>query len=172
MLDIRNARISDADFITATWLRNYRNAPFVKDIPNKAYFYYQHKLIEALFDRCDEKKVVYDGSRVVDTEDGTFLATGDTQFIKAWIVADATTEGLIVHYIYVRPEFRRQGLATELINYLLDKYDLSAVFYTHKSPMMVMRNLGLSQKARDRGYIYHPYLAFTTIAHGWEASGS
>lgn len=52
----------------------------------------------------------------------------DPWLIMGWIAVEALPTGLILHYLYVKDAFKRQGIATALIKRALP---LSPVYYTH-----------------------------------------
>lgn len=124
--------IGDArSLIFATWLKSYQaNSAFVRHIPRDVFFRHHHDVIERLLERGATVK----------------LATlpDDPSTVFGWSV---TSPGA-VHYVYVKPDFRRYGIATALLAHVKRPFT-----YSHST--YVTRDL---HKHLD-GCIYNPYEA-------------
>jgi GNAT superfamily N-acetyltransferase len=84
--------------VYATWLRSYQAAsPQTKHVPREIYFREHHKVLDGIFARSPTIK----------------LATmpDDSNVVFGW----AVTENDTVHYVYVKPDFRRYGIARALL---------------------------------------------------------
>lgn len=95
--------------VYATWLRSYQAAsPQTKHIPREIYFREHHKVLDRIFARAPTIK----------------LATmpDDSNVVFGW----AVTEGDVVHYCYVKPDFRRYGIARALLAHVQRPFT-----YTH-----------------------------------------
>lgn len=75
-------------------MRSFETSEFARSIPAGAYHYHQHALAERLLRDCT--------FRVAIAADGVFLG---------WSV----TRPALVHYVYVKPHFRRMGIGRALI---------------------------------------------------------
>lgn len=86
-LPTRDMTITDRRFVVATWARSARYGLRVPE---------RFRLVDRILD---------DGARVL------VMAT-DERTVHAWLACDVD----IMHYVYVAPELRRNGLASALIN--------------------------------------------------------
>lgn len=124
--------IGDAkSLIYATWLRSYHSASLrTKTIPKDTFFREHHKVIDRILDRPETKV------RLAVMPD-------DPSVVFGW----AVTEGPdVVHYVYVKPSFRKYGIARALLS------GISAPFtYTHET--FVLRDL----YPRLEGCGFNPY---------------
>lgn len=91
---IRDAR----PLVFATWLRSFQaTSDLGKKLPRDAFFASHHRVIERILAR---------GATVT-----LAVLPDDTSVVFGWSV----TEGNVVHYVYVKPDFRKFGLATALL---------------------------------------------------------
>jgi hypothetical protein len=155
---MRRARSGDIPFITNSWLKSFRDAPYVTSCPNNVYFGSQHRLIEQLIPRS----VVL----VACNED-------DPDQILGWIAAEVLAlnaedesqgKGLVIHYCYVKRTFRQVGLARRLWATLVTTEEPVVTMYTHRT--MACKRLGLTQ----RGIVYNPYAAVLRVETNCEAA--
>lgn len=145
----RRANVDDVPFITSSWLRSYRNSDEVKGTPNGQYYHYQHKLIEALIPRSI---VIV----VANREDSTH--------ILGWAVAELTDQALLLHYVYIKNDFREQGIASQLIQFMEGVEKPPAWITTHRTHGLRR----LEKRAEDRCPMFHNrYLAFVKLEDGW-----
>lgn len=87
---------SDVDFILASWLRSYRLSPLVQEIAKDIYFREQNRI----------------ANRLLVASDVTLLVSAeDPDTIIAWI----SSKNHWIHYLYVKHQFRRMGLAKRLV---------------------------------------------------------
>lgn len=95
---IRRPVPSDVEFMLKTWLREYRRA-VPRSFPDRLYYNEFQKVILALTRKSD--------ARVI-------CAADDSNFIAGFVVGNVYPEAqtAVVHFAYVRPPFRRSGLAT------------------------------------------------------------
>lgn len=105
----REEEPGDRDFILASWLRSYRLSETVKGVDKSLYYSGQNKL----------------ASRILAGSEVKILAASeDPKTIVAWMCYRFP----VIHYIYVKQDFRRMGLASRLLG---DPQKWAA--YTHKS---------------------------------------
>lgn len=154
LLKIRRGRAGkdnftgDVPFITNSWLKSFRDGAWVRGIPNKLYYYYHRRLIAELMDRS----VVL-----------VLCETRDEDQIVGWVCAERTDQALLVHYVYVKRDFRGHGFASKLMQVLVDAEQPAAVFYTHKT--FAVRDYRDRYKGKEdqwpmKDWIYCPYLLF------------
>lgn len=94
---IRPAKSTDINRIYSDWLRSYRqNSTSMKELPEKVFF--------------DEHRRVING--ILKT--GTVLVLADCadDYVVAGFIC---FESDVLHYIYVKKDFRKLGLASELM---------------------------------------------------------
>lgn len=101
---IRPAEPGDRGYIIDTWLQTYRPSPFARKLPDWAYWsrFGHVGLVEHLVDSPDTRIAV-----------ACLPEGGAWQY--GW-VAYTFVPGLIVHYLFVRQEFREQGLGRVLLD--------------------------------------------------------
>lgn len=141
---LRKGLARDVPFITSSWLRSFRDAPFVRGVPNNIFYYQHHKVLEHLIPRS----IVV----VACSED-------DPDLIVGWVCAELVDTALVVHYVYVKHDYRRMGVAKALLTFLVDAEKPPAVMYTHKTKAAIA--------AAPEGWMYNPYLIFR-LARDWE----
>lgn len=127
---IRLATPSDLNFIRDSWASSYRASPDVTDMDPELYKVEVRAYIEAvrrqgrIFVACDP-----------DAPDD----------IRGWVCCERPREknGLwLVHYVLVRPEWQRQGIATALLKPLRDNSPDGMLWATSYT-------IGLKRFARD-----------------------
>lgn len=144
MFIIREANESDHACIYATWLRSYRHSSsFARNVHEGVFFAQHHAIIEALLAQ----------SRVL-------IATieEDTSVILGWCCYEPgeSVAGLevpaVVHYVYVKPSFRKSGVASKL----LDGVVIDGAMYTHDT-----NHLRGYIGTKIRKMVFNPYAAMT-----------
>lgn len=96
---IRQAGPGDRGYLMDTWLQTYRASPFAKKLPDFAYWsdFGHVGLVES----------------IVNTVPGKVACLPDApEFIYGYAVSD----GHFLHYLFVRNEFRGQGLGRALLD--------------------------------------------------------
>lgn len=154
---LRPGENADINFIANSWLKSFRNADFVKGVPNKIYYNYHHKLLEELLPRC-EVRVACNAER--------------TDQILGWICGEVQGGALVVHFCYVKHPLRRLGIGKKLMESLRADHGDIPVVYTHKTrlfwqPPSEADQKSFRDKVHDWGFVYHPYLAYTGLPDGW-----
>jgi GNAT superfamily N-acetyltransferase len=134
-LVIRDSVPSDLDFIYNSWLTNYQATSFfAKKIKKHTFMKFHPVLLNALMNRPDVVVKI----------------AGDDEFsIYGWLVAEKHNDEYIVHYCYIRPEFRLLGIAKELLASLAIQQE--HIECTHWTP--VMNEI----QAKDDRFQYCPY---------------
>ena len=139
---LRPANKDDIGFLFNSWLKSYRNAKAVKEIPNEIYFSEHHKVIERILKNYD---VV-----IACNEE-------DRSQIYGFICAGYTDSVFTLHYLYVKHTFRNMGIAKALLNSYNHATDFAAI-YTHQTRTA-------ERLAERYNLIYHPYVAMDPEAY-------
>jgi hypothetical protein len=106
---LRDWKPSDRNFVIDSWVRSYRGSTSAL-IPESIYFDSQRRLINALLERCQITIAGFDE---------------DPDTILGW----ACTSSSAIHYVWVRPQFRKQGIAKAMLAQFIN----APAVYTHKS---------------------------------------
>lgn len=119
------------NLIFATWLRSYQTSSLMtKAIPKETFFGEHHKVIERILSRNPTVRLA--------------VIPDDQDVVLGWSV----TEPGIVHYVYVKPSFRKYGIARALLDHVERPF-----IYSHGT--YVTRDL---EKHLD-GCTFNPYEA-------------
>jgi len=102
--------IHDArNLIYATWLRCYEaNSLQSKNVPRDVFFAEHHGVIDRIFARNPEIKLA--------------VLPDDPSVVLGWAVTEPNT----VHFVYVKPTFRKYGIAKALLSHVRRPF-----MYTH-----------------------------------------
>lgn len=113
---VRPGTADDVDFIYATWLRSYRHSSaFAAPISNEIFFPSHHLIVERILARKSTSVYIA-------------CLPEDPQTIFGYLI----TEGFykpIIHFIYVKEAFRKQSIATILLQNA--KLDPNKCFFSH-----------------------------------------
>lgn len=121
--------------IFATWLKSYQNSSlFAKGIPREVFFAAHHKVIERILERAEVRLAVL---------------PDDPSVVFGWSV----TEPGLVHYVYVKPDFRKYGIAKSLLAHVAGE----PWSYSHST--YILRELR-ENRVIPESVIYNPYEAF------------
>lgn len=133
---IREMIKDDYPIIFNSWLKSY-SKEYVKhkNVPNAIYYQGQHRLIEHLL--ASSSALV-----AVDEE--------DDNIVLGYCVGSKIDDTFIVHYIYVKKDFRGMNIASSILRYAGVTPESNMV-YTHYTPS----GAALAQKFNA---IYHPYI--------------
>ena len=128
------------NFILNSWLTSYSKlSHFAKGIPSRYFFHHHHTLLAAILSHAECLVAV-------DQE--------DPNLYYGWIVFDPKTDPACVHYCYVKKNFRKLGIGTELLASTgIDTNEPWAV--THQTYAWTDQIQSHYNQA-----IYVPYLAF------------
>jgi hypothetical protein len=135
-LDFRPLAEDDYSFVKDAWMRCFRfGSTLTKEIPSDIYIPRHGALIDNLLHRCITELV---------------CLKEDPATILGFLVYERITKLNIIHFIYVKKDFRKMGLATALIANTKVDPDQSA--YTHRT----RANLWIDE--RYPKLIFDPYL--------------
>ncbi|MBU6278588.1 MAG: hypothetical protein KGN78_05035 [Actinomycetales bacterium] len=140
--------------IFATWLKSYQNSSlFAKGVPRETFFAQHHKVIERILERAevrlavlpDDPSVVF-GWSVTEPCQRISIVDRDAGIVRV-------TPESVVHYVYVKPDFRRYGIAKALLAHVAGE----PWRYSHST--YILRDLRENKVIPDT-VIYDPYEAF------------
>lgn len=104
LIQIRDKVPSDEDFIFDSWLNNYQATSYFAKRMKKQTFMKFHPLI---------------ANAIMRRPTTVCKIAGDADFtIFGYIIAEPDPEAPVVHYVYVRPEYQRLGIARRLFEAL------------------------------------------------------
>jgi hypothetical protein len=97
LVNIRDLNQNDESFIYSSWLRSYRNSPQMKTLSNDVYYSNHKRVVESLLKNSTVKILcsVEDPSHIF----GFFSYSNN-----------------ILHFLYVKYNYRKMGLATHLFS--------------------------------------------------------
>ena len=134
-VEVRAVIDADIPFIFNSWLKAFRNARAVSEISQNVYFSEQHKLIEKLLSRG--KTLVISNSN-------------DPATIYGYICYEYVQNIFVLHFVYIKHDFRTLGLFTELMKATSNDFS-SLGMYSHKTR--------IGHLLEDKyNLIYHPYI--------------
>lgn len=112
------------NLIYATWLRSYEASSLqTKLIPREQFFAGHHRVLDRIFARAPQVRLA--------------VMPEDPDIVFGWLVR----EGATLHYVYVKPSFRRYGIARALVG------DEPWNTYTHHT--YPLRDFALAGKVFD-----------------------
>lgn len=137
-VSIRVAELADIPFIFNSWLKSYRDAPAVKNVPNTIYFSEHHKVIEHILNAKGLMILVA-------------CNPDDRDQICGYIVGELSENDSIVHWLYCKHPFRKMGIGRALEAAFLDLAPAKqALTYTHMSKIS-------DRIQRLKSYTFNPY---------------
>jgi ribosomal protein S18 acetylase RimI-like enzyme len=133
---VRTARKSDIKFVLDSWSKSYRTSPWAGVVPNNKW----HDLIRDLITQLVARGAVI------------HVAADDTNddHILGWVCTEKRGNEMVLHYAWVRPEKRAQGIATRLIDESTDRPSECKWFYTCRTNL----SRGITQ-----GMVFAPAIA-------------
>lgn len=128
---IRADTEDDRNFILSSWLRSFRNnGDWPRHIDSATYYANHQSIIQRLLVLCDVRVA---------------CAADDENLILGWCCVD----GSIVHYVFVKEQYRKLGIAKALLSGLEDKAE-----YTHWTRIIK----DLDHAGKLLGLRYNPYI--------------
>jgi GNAT superfamily N-acetyltransferase len=122
---IRPFREDDAGFVLSSWLKSYATSAWAKSVTD-----------QALWDKRRASTLYWNGHHALVSailrRPGTLISVAaweeDADVLAGWMCQERRHDAVLLHYLYVRERFRRNGIATELAKALPER-----VLYTHRS---------------------------------------
>lgn len=131
--DLALSPMEDADwrFVSDAWQRSYRDSPAAGVVPNHLWAGVMLELLEGLRDRGMEVLVLHSSAR--------------RDVLVGFVATERVHSGTALHYLYVKRDFRRRGLAAALLTRAALP---SNVITTHSTPAgeRLLRRVRLSVK--------------------------
>ena len=137
-VEVREATPDDRGFIVQAWLRGYQRSPEVEVLTGPEYSPAQRDLINRILAR-GQAWIIF--NREIPTQYFGFVVSE----------RDSSLEVAVVHWVYVKKEFRDLGLARALL--LRATGAAKTIYYTHRAPRRADE-----EKLRKRGARFNPYL--------------
>lgn len=150
MFTIRAATHDDRPLIFATWLRAYRHGShFPRKIPESIFFEAHHDVVEELLDRSCV--------RVATPPDDPDVILGWSALETLEPRPEDPTSPVVVHFCYVKPPFRRSGVARALLGATVEGCQElgGTVFYSHETFALKVDRLA----EIVGGWSFNPYAA-------------
>lgn len=102
-IQTRNVSESDKPFVFSSWLRHYKNRSyFAKRIRNSIFYKWHHLIVE----------------RALSADTSVAMIAhpeGEPDVILGFVVGEKTQDGDVLHFVYVKPAFRKMGIGRHLI---------------------------------------------------------
>lgn len=116
-LTLRHARNSDYIFILSNYQKSFRNSQFAGIIRNNQYYSVMKNTLDDLLAR---------GARCVIACDKL-----DSDNLVGFILFETTNTVPVIHYLFVKPDFRENGIAGYLLHSAAPEFE--PFLYTHKT---------------------------------------
>jgi hypothetical protein len=160
--EIRQIEKADLKYVCQSWLYDYQESPEM-DMPglvNDDYFGYQHKLIDDIIPRASKGRTAY-----------ICCEPGKKHLYRGWLIAEAYDGLPVVHFIKVKKQAMRQGVATALMARFYEDFGYSKnqnCVYTHSSKDIRRHRWLQTKMTRDYNAVYLPWFKYTLAKPGWE----
>lgn len=144
---LRPVRSEDVALITNSWLTSYRDSCHVWGVPDRSYYWCEHKILEKLIPR----------SAVV-----VACLEEDPNVILGWVAYEIAEGGvMVIHYMYVKKPFRALKIATKLFQEVWKiEQEPGVVIFTARTK----HSWGIyNDKLKDMNrplWVYNPYLRY------------
>lgn len=103
-VDIRLMRPADLEFVMRSWLNAYKHASsFARRIKNSVYYKWHHKIITGILLRKTTLTYVA-------------VLREDSDTILGFLTFEEFDNEQVVHFCYVKKDFRKMGLCRSLLN--------------------------------------------------------
>ena len=97
----RTPNSKDIPFIYSTWLKSYRNSDIAKNLSNDTYYHHHRNIVNEILTK--------DNVAITVICDET-----DHDQIYGYVVAEILAGSFIIHYVYVKYNFRKLKLLSQL----------------------------------------------------------
>jgi hypothetical protein len=156
LANYRSPTPDDLQFIMSSWLHSNRNSDFANYINNDTYYKLHEPLIKVLI----AASMV---TMICDKE--------DPSHVYGYAVYELPNDKLILHYIYIKFNYRNMGLAKQCLQTIYPLFGETDCYLTHidrtmtrvsqdsitKEPL-VKRNSAFIKKREKYKLNYNPYL--------------
>lgn len=134
---LRHIKPSDRHFVFDSWTKSYRKSPTVQGLESEIYYPRQMKIITRLLER------------------GWCMIMADPQdpdHIIGYCAGEHTRSALVIHWMFIKKNFRRFGLARTTLNLILRSAKHDAVLIASHNPGTPF----LKRMQRDYPITYDP----------------
>ena len=115
---IRSLKEEDESFIYSSWLKSYRNSDFASQVSNDIYYSSHKKIIEDLMNNNNvEFKILCEPD--------------DEEHLYGYLAYEKLGAINIVHFIYVKYNYRKFGLAKQLMEDSIDNLGEQDLYCSH-----------------------------------------
>lgn len=135
-VQVRTATEADVPFIFNSWLRSFKAAA-PRSLTPVVYFDFQHKLIQSILRRSSVSML---------------CSPDDSQQLFGYLVHETIDNVPVLHYAYIKHDFRQLGLLNSLLAHAGVSKD-SGAYYTHET------NSTFKVRNSYKLLVYNPYLA-------------
>lgn len=144
---LRPVRSDDVALITNSWLTSYRDSCHVWGVPDRSYYWCEHKVLEHLIPR----------SAVV-----VACLEEDPNVILGWIAYEMAEDGVMVlHYLYVKKHFRGMNIAKRLFQEVWKiEEEPGAVVFTSRTKHSWSIYTNKLKEMDSPIWVYNPYLRY------------
>lgn len=100
---VRPAAPGDIAFILSSWLQSHRSGPWARYLGNATYFENHGPVAQSLLEQCPP-----------------LIACDQVhpELIRGWVCGERYLGSLVVHYVYVKADWRHWGIARQLVEAL------------------------------------------------------
>jgi GNAT superfamily N-acetyltransferase len=134
-------RVGEVGFITNAWLNSLQDSSMFWDVPRPVFFKRCHDTLAEILGRSAVLVVA---------------AESDPDHIIGFICYEVFDNALVIHYVYIKQLFRKQGIAKELYHFVREAEDRGyekPVFVTFRTD----KSSKITRKYKNR-FIFDPWL--------------
>ena len=113
---LRDKVDADEPFIYSSFLKSYKQHSTSQYIPNSIYYKYQTEIVKHLL--TAEKTIVS-------------VFPEDANEIIAYMVFNVRSDILILHFLYVKPNYRNKHIGSDIVKSFLPLKDNNTIIATH-----------------------------------------
>jgi len=115
-ISIREFNANDLNFILSKWLKNYKfSSRFAKNIKPDIYYKWHHMILDNIMARPSCTILIANPT--------------DEPDVNLGFICYETTDTKVIHYAFVKPEFRNFGIGKRLFHHAMG--DKSVGYFTH-----------------------------------------
>lgn len=113
-------RMADLDYIRSSWINAWKVSPWAGTVPNNLADEVYTQAIDQLLAR---------GAKLI-----TIRNQANPELLVAWACYELSSRGeAILHFVFVKPTYRRNGISKALVQYMLDAAGDYRYFITHRT---------------------------------------
>lgn len=117
---ITGPRAADLTYIRESWINSFKVSPWAGTVPNN--------LVDEVYTAAIDQLLAR-GSKLI-----TIRNAANPELLIAWACYELSNRGeAILHFVFVKPAYRRNGISKALVQYLLDAAGDFRYFITHRT---------------------------------------